>query len=110
LIIRPTNDAILFWTLLLSAESLVKPWWNACSMLKPWHLLAFFHTKDAVRNLSTRDTICSERHAGTRAYQVSSCNGYLYRHIENLFKDFASRKFFRRDNIREVLMSASSDC
>jgi hypothetical protein len=27
------------------------------------------------------------------------------RHIENLFKDFASRKFFLgRDNIREVLM------
>jgi hypothetical protein len=27
------------------------------------------------------------------------------RHIENLFKDFASRKFFLgRDNIREVLV------
>jgi len=35
------------------------------------------------------------------AYSESSNN----RHIENLFKDFSSRKFFLgRDNIREVLM------
>ncbi|SRR5579871_1273216 len=103
-------DAILFWDVAdYLPEALVKPLVERLeSILKPQgHLLAFFHTKDAgVESLYSRhhivkkDTLELEPVQGFRLQRI-----FNNRHIENLFKDFASRKFFLgRDNIREVLM------
>jgi len=103
-------DAILFWDVAdYLPESLVKPLVERLqAMLKPkGHLLAFFHTKDAgVESLYSRhhivqkDTLEFEPIEGFKLQRI-----FNNRHIENLFKDFASRKFFLgRDNIREVLM------
>ncbi len=103
-------DAILFWDVAdYLPESLVKPLVERLqAMLKPkGHLLAFFHTKDAgVESLYSRhhivqkDTLELEPVQGFKLQRI-----FNNRHIENLFKDFASRKFFLgRDNIREVLM------
>jgi methyltransferase family protein len=103
-------DAILFWDVAdYLPESLVKPLVERLqAMLKPkGHLLAFFHTKDAgVESLYSRhhivqkDTLELEPLQGFKLQRI-----FNNRHIENLFKDFASRKFFLgRDNIREVLM------
>src|SRR5215468_1623528 len=107
-------------------ESLVKPvvgrlW----SVLKPGGmLLAFFHTRDAGPDapcyryhimgpdvldmqpiIAPRDT----RRSGSGSHRTAGTSFRLQRvfnnrHIENLFRDFASIKFFlSRDNIREVL-------
>jgi hypothetical protein len=103
-------DAILFWDVAdYLPESLVKPLVERLqAMLKPkGNLLAFFHTKDAgVESLYSRhhivqkDTLELEPIQGFKLQRI-----FNNRHIENLFKDFASRKFFLgRDNIREVLM------
>lgn len=103
-------DAILFWDVAdYIPESLVKPLVERLqAMLKPQgYLLAFFHTKDAgVESLYSRhhivqrDTLELEPIQGFKLQRI-----FNNRHIENLFKDFASRKFFLgRDNIREVLM------
>lgn len=103
-------DAILFWDVAdYLPEALVKPLVERLQvMLKAkGHLLAFFHTKDAgVESLYSRhhivqkDTLELEPIQGFRLQRI-----FNNRHIENLFKDFASRKFFLgRDNIREVLM------
>jgi len=95
-------------------ESLVKPvvarLWSA---MKPGAmLLAFFHTKDA-----GPDSPCYRYHIqgqdmlemqhivapGKGAFRLQRV--FNNRHIENLFRDFASIKFFlARDNIREVLV------
>jgi hypothetical protein len=103
-------DAILFWDVAdYLPEALVKPLVERLQgMLKTkGYLLAFFHTKDAgVESLYSRhhivqkDTLELEPIQGFRLQRI-----FNNRHIENLFKDFASRKFFLgRDNIREVLM------
>lgn len=103
-------DAILFWDVAdYLPEALVKPLVDRLQLvLKPkGYLLAFFHTKDAgVESLYSRhhivkkDTLELEPIQGFRLQRI-----FNNRHIENLFKDFASRKFFLgRDNIREVLM------
>ena len=103
-------DAILFWDVAdYLPESVVKPLVERLqAMLKPkGHLLAFFHTKDAgVESLYSRhhivqkDTLELEPMEGFKLQRI-----FNNRHIENLFRDFASRKFFLgRDNIREVLM------
>jgi hypothetical protein len=103
-------DAVLFWDVAdYLPESLVKPLVERLqAMLKPrGHLLAFFHTKDAgMESLYSRhhivqkDTLELEPIQGFKLQRI-----FNNRHIENLFKDFASRKFFLgRDNIREVLM------
>jgi len=103
-------DAMLFWDVAdYLPEALVKPLVERLqAMLKPkGSLLAFFHTKDAgVESLYSRhhivqkDTLELEPIQGFRLQRI-----FNNRHIENLFKDFASRKFFLgRDNIREVLM------
>ena len=79
-------------------------------ILKPkGNLLAFFHTKEAGpeslysrHHIVKRDVLELEpiTSQGFRLQRI-----FNNRHIENLFKDFASRKFFLgRDNIREVLM------
>jgi hypothetical protein len=103
-------DAILFWDVAdYIPEALVKPLVDRLQLiLKPkGRLLAFFHTKDAgMESLYSRhhivkkDTLELEPLEGFRLQRI-----FNNRHIENLFKDFASRKFFLgRDNIREVLM------
>jgi len=77
-------------------------------MLKPkGTLLAFFHTRDAGAespycryHIVQPDTIELEPAAGFRLQRI-----FNNRHIENLFKDFSSRRFFLgRDNIREVIL------
>ncbi len=103
-------DAILFWDVAdYLPESLVKPLVERLqAMLKPkGHLLAFFHTKDAGaeslysrHHIVQKDVLELEPIQGFKLQRI-----FNNRHIENLFKDFASRKFFLgRDNIREVLM------
>ncbi len=124
-------DIVLCWNLAdYMDESLVKPvvgrlW----SMLKPGGaLLAFFHTQDAGPdavcsryNVLTSDTLeiqpietrkdkepRSNSHKGSGAENLAGFRlqrVFNNRHIENLFRDFASIKFFlSRDNIREVLV------
>jgi 2-polyprenyl-3-methyl-5-hydroxy-6-metoxy-1,4-benzoquinol methylase len=103
-------DAILFWDVAdYLPEPLVKPLVERLqAMLKPkGHLLAFFHTKDAgAESLYSRHHIVQKdilELEPVQGFQLQRI--FNNRHIENLFKDFASRKFFLgRDNIREVLM------
>jgi SAM-dependent methyltransferase len=120
-------DVVLCWNLPdYLDESLVKPvvgrlW----SVLKPGGmLLAFFHTRDAGPDSPCHrfhivgpDTLEMQkielrrdaRRSGTTPSAIA--DGFQLqrvfnnRHIENLFRDFASIKFFlARDNIREVLV------
>lgn len=120
-------DVVLCWNLPdYLDESLVKPvvgrlW----SVLKPGGmLLAYFHTRDA-----GPDSPCHRFHIvggdllemkkivlhpearrkaaakGSVADSFQLQRVFNNRHIENLFRDFASIKFFlARDNIREVLV------
>jgi SAM-dependent methyltransferase len=121
-------DVVLCWNLPdYLDESLVKPvvgrlW----SVLKPGGmLLAYFHTRDAgpdspchrfhivgPDNLEmTKITLRRDPHGSSKGVVNTSTDGFQLqrvfnnRHIENLFRDFASIKFFlARDNIREVLV------
>ncbi len=122
-------DAVLCWNLAdYLDESLVKPvvgrLWSA---LKPGGmLLAFFHTRDAGPDapcyryhivgadaLEVQNIVAHKeaRRGPSGAVHTSIGSGFRLqrvfnnRHIENLFNDFASIKFFlSRDNIREVLV------
>ena len=79
-------------------------------------LLAFFHTKDAGPNAPySRYHIAGEDALDLQPVMVRNGNGeaslvklqrvFNNRHIENLFHDYSSLKFFlARDNIREVLV------
>jgi SAM-dependent methyltransferase len=114
-------DIALCWNLAdYMDESLVKPvigrlW----SLLKPGGvLLAFFHTREAGPDapcyryhIVGGDTLEMQpielRHemkkAGAPGFHLQRV--FNNRHIENLFRDFASIKFFlARDNVREVLV------
>ncbi len=122
-------DFVLCWNLPdYLDESLVKPvvgrlW----SVLKPGGmLLAFFHTRDAGpdspchrfhivgADILEMQKIVMRREARrgpTGAVHTAISDGFQLqrvfnnRHIENLFRDFASIKFFlARDNVREVLV------
>jgi SAM-dependent methyltransferase len=122
-------DAVLCWNLPdYLEESLVKPvvgrlW----SVLKPGGmLLAFFHTRDAGpdspcyrfhivgKDMLEMQRIVPRKEARrgpTGAVHTAISDGFKLqrvfnnRHIENLFRDFASIKFFlARDNVREVLV------
>jgi SAM-dependent methyltransferase len=122
-------DVILCWNLPdYLDESLVKPvvgrlW----SVLKPGGmLLAFFHTRDAgpdspchrfhivggdVLEMQKIELRRESRRGATGAAPTALSEGFQLqrvfnnRHIENLFRDFASIKFFlARDSIREVLV------
>src|SRR5277367_1625939 len=114
-------DVVLCWNLPdYLDESLVKPvvgrlW----SVLKPGGmLLAFFHTKDAGPDspcyrfhIIGKDTLEMQRIELRRELRRGAGDSFQLqrvfnnRHIENLFRDFASIKFFlARDNIREVLV------
>lgn len=122
-------DAVLCWNLPdYLDESLVKPvigrlW----SVLKPGGmLLAFFHTRDAGpdapcyryhvvgADMLEMTPIIMQREVrrGPSGAVHTSLGGtfrlqrvFNNRHIENLFRDFTSIKFFlARDNVREVLV------
>ena len=122
-------DVVLCWNLPdYLDESLVKPvvgrlW----SVLKPGGMmLAFFHTRDAgpdapcyryhimgpdVLDMQPIIPQREVRRGPTGAVHRAVGGGFRLqrvfnnRHIENLFRDFASIKFFlSRDNIREVLV------
>jgi SAM-dependent methyltransferase len=122
-------DVVLCWDLAdYMDESLVKPvvgrlW----SLLKPGGmLLAFFHTREAgpdapcyryhvvgtdtleMQHIEPRREV---RKGPTGVAHNAIMGGFRLqrvfnnRHIENLFRDFASIKFFlARDNVREVLV------
>lgn len=103
-------DAVLCWDVPdYLAEPLVKPMVERiASVMNPkGYLLAFFHTKDAgpdvpyVRyHITGADTTRLQRGPQFRLQRV-----FNNRHIENLFHDYASLKFFlARDNVREVLV------
>ncbi len=115
-------DVVLCWNLPdYMEESLVKPTVDRLwSVMKPGGvLLAFFHTRDA-----GPDSTCYRYHVtGTDMLDMQEVKFaapgrpasekvsphlqrvFNNRHIENLFRDFASIKFFlARDSIREVLV------
>jgi len=103
-------DAVICWDIPdYLAEPLVKPMVERiASIMNPkGYLLAFFHTKDAgpdvpyVRyHISGADTMRLQRGPQFRLQRI-----FNNRHIENLFHDYASLKFFlARDNVREVLV------
>ncbi len=121
-LVYPNNhfDIVLCWNLPdYMEENLVKPTIDRLwSVLKPGGLLlAFFHTRDA-----GPDSICYRYHVnGTDMLEMQEVKFaapghsekrsprlqrvFNNRHIENLFRDFASIKFFlARDAIREVLV------
>ena len=113
-------DMVFCWNLAdYMDESLVKPvigrlW----SVMKPGGmLLAFFHTREAGPDapyyryhLTGTDVlemhaINSRKGRDVPAKPLTLQRVFNNRHIENLFRDFASIKFFlSRDNIREVLV------
>jgi SAM-dependent methyltransferase len=116
-------DVVLCWNLPdYLDETLVKPvvgrlW----SVLKPGGmLLAFFHTRDAGPDSPCHrfhivggDTLEMQKielrrhspHPAGKTDGVQLQRVFNNRHIETLFRDFASIKFFlARDNIREVLV------
>lgn len=122
-------DVVLCWNLPdYLDESLVRPVMGRLwSVLKPGGmLLAFFHTKDAGpdspcyrfhiigKDMLEMQRIVLRREARrgpTGAVHTAITEGFRLqrvfnnRHIETLFRDFASIKFFlARDNVREVLV------
>jgi SAM-dependent methyltransferase len=122
-------DVVLCWNLPdYLDESLVRPVMGRLwSVLKPGGmLLAFFHTKDAGPDspcyrfhITGKDSLEMQpillrretRRGPTGAIHTAISEGFRLqrvfnnRHIETLFRDFASIKFFlARDNVREVLV------
>jgi SAM-dependent methyltransferase len=112
-------DAVFFWDVAdYLPEALVKPVIEKiCTAMKPGGvLLAFFHTKDAGPNASySRYHIAGADALDLQPLMIRNGSGgpslvklqrvFNNRHIENLFRDFSSLKFFlARDNIREVLV------
>jgi SAM-dependent methyltransferase len=114
-------DVVFAWNLPdYMDEELVKPvidrLWSA---LKPGGmLLAFFHTRDAGPDapcyrfhITGKDSLDMQEIKLPTQSRGHSSSGFRLqrvfnnRHIENLFRDFASIKFFlARDNVREVLV------
>jgi 2-polyprenyl-3-methyl-5-hydroxy-6-metoxy-1,4-benzoquinol methylase len=103
-------DAILCWDIAdYLPEPVVKPMIEKVhQMLKPGGtMLAFFHTKDAGPdapyfryNIAQHDALELVEGPSFRLQRV-----FNNRHVENLFKGFASLKFFLgRDQVREVLV------
>ena len=103
-------DAVLFWDVTdYLPETLVKPLVERVhAMMKPHALLlAMFHDKDTGPesplyryHIAQSDTLEMEPKGGFRLQRI-----FQNRHVENLFSNFASRKFFLgRDNFREVII------
>ena len=111
-------DVVLCWNLPdYMEESLVKPTIDRLwSVMKPGGLLlVFFHTRDAGPDapcyrfhITGTDMLETQevRLAGSGGKQIPRLQRvFNNRNIENLFRDFASIKFFlARDAIREVLL------
>ena len=107
---REEFDAVMFWDLAdFLPEPLVKPLIERIQVaMKPGGILfAFFHTKDAGPdapfyryNIASKDTLELQP---ARAFRLQRI--FNNRHVENLFREYSSIKFFLgRDNIREVLV------
>lgn len=103
-------NAILGWDIPdYLHEALVKPMVERIHkiLMPKGILLGFFHTKDAGPDspycryhIGNGELLNLEPSADFRLQRI-----FNNRHIENLFKDFSSRKFFlARDNVREVLI------
>jgi SAM-dependent methyltransferase len=103
-------DLVLAWDVPdYLPEQVVKPLVDklAASMKPGGVLLAFFHTKDAGPdapyyryNIAGEDALELQRGPQFRLQRV-----FNNRHIENLFREFSSIKFFlARDNVREVIV------
>lgn len=103
-------DAVLCWDVTdYLPEPLVKPLVERLHyVLKPHGtLLAFFHDKDPGPNaalyryhITQTDTLEMEPKGSVKIQRI-----FNNRHVESLFADFASRKFFLgRDNYREVIV------
>lgn len=114
-------DIVFCWNLPdYLEEELVKPVVDRLwSVLKPGGmLLAFFHTRDAGPDapcyrfhVTGKDVLEMQEIRLPSQNRGHSTSGFRLqrvfnnRHIENLFRDFASIKFFlARDNVREVLV------
>jgi SAM-dependent methyltransferase len=110
-----TFDAVLCWdTPDYMNEALVKPVIQRIhKVMKPGGLvLAFFHTKDAGPDatyyryhIAGQDALEMQPIARSSNSHFKLQRVFNNRHIENLFHDYGSIKFFLgRDNIREVLI------
>jgi hypothetical protein len=108
-------DAVLCWDVPdYLPESLVKPVVERlCTLMKPGSiLLAFFHTRDAGPDaphyryhIAGNDMLQLQATARGRTPLFRLQRVFNNRHIENLFREFASLKFFlARDNVREVIV------
>jgi len=112
----PMFDAVMCWDVAdYLPEPIVKPVVERlCAVMKPGGiLLAFFHTRDAGPDapyyryhLAGKDVLEMQPTAGADGGpQFKLQRVFNNRHIENLFKEFHSLKFFlARDNVREVLV------
>jgi hypothetical protein len=107
---REEFDAVMFWDLAdYLPEGLVKPVIERVHIsMKPGSiLLAFFHTKDAGPqepfyryHIVSKEAVDMQPAAPLKLQRV-----FANRHVENLFRDFGSIKFFLgRDNMRDVLV------
>jgi len=107
---REEFDAVMFWDLAdYLPESLVKPVIERIQVgMKPGGiLLGFFHTKDAGPqepfyryHIVSKEAVDMQPAPPFKLQRV-----FANRHIENLFRDFRSIKFFLgRDNLRDVLV------
>ncbi|HZQ92841.1 MAG TPA: SAM-dependent methyltransferase [Terriglobales bacterium] len=120
---RELFDAVLLWDMPdYLHESLVKPVVERLHyVMKPGGvLLAFFHTRDAGPDapfyryhIAPKDGLSLQPvwkpmdglANGRRTPMFRLQRVFNNRHIENLFRDFGSLKFFlARDNVREVLV------
>lgn len=107
---RELFDAVLCWDVPdYMPESLVKPTVERLhGILKPGGvLLAYFHTREAGPDAPHyRYHIASaESLELQRGPQFRLQRAFNNRHLENLFRDYASIKFFlTRENVREVLV------
>jgi len=113
---QPQNfDAVLCWDALdYLPEPLVKPVVERlCTLTKPGGiLLSFFHMKESGPDaphyryhIIGNDTLQLQPTSrnGSAVYRLQRV--FNNRHIENLFREFASLKFFlARDNVREVIV------
>ena len=117
-------DAVLCWDVPdYLNEAVVKPVIERVHrIMRPGGvMLAFFHTRDAGPDapcyryhISSPDMLqlqpvwkpgSDHRHKGPRQPMFRLQRVFNNRHIENLFHDYASLKFFlARDNVREVLV------
>ncbi len=113
---RELFDAVLCWDIAdYLHESLVKAVIERLHLItKPGGvLLAFFHTRDAGPNapyyryhIAGNDTLSLQPVTSRDNLPLFRLQRiFNNRHIENLFRDYASLKFFlARDNVREVLI------